>query len=123
MPEQNGNGSAQHGNPAFNSYNGHLARKATSARSSYCQAVKLQQLIIRDAVDHGEVIQSTDKNLRATAKPTDLAALARAWCDLEETKRKLKMKPLPGSLRPTEAKRRPAKEPVTFAPTPEPPPA
>lgn len=83
--------SPKHVNPAFNAYNGHLARKATSARSSYCQAVKLQQLILRDAVDHGDAMQSDNKDTRALAKPTDLAQLARAWCDLEETKRKLKM--------------------------------
>lgn len=54
--------------------------------------------------------------------PKYRAGLARAFSDLEETKRKLKMKPLPGSLRPTESRsKRKPKEQVTFTPTaPEP---
>src|SRR5450631_3863580 len=40
---------------------------------------------------------------RATAeglKPSEIASLARAWCDCEERRRVLTGKPLPGSFRP-----------------------
>lgn len=76
------------------------------AAEPYRNCVKLQRLIMSDA-DLPEL------------KAKDRAALARAFCDLEETKRKLKMKPLPGSLRPTESKsKRKPKEQVSFTPAP-----
>lgn len=74
----------------------------------YHDAVELQRLILKDA--RSEEI-----------KPVVRAAIARAFCELEETKRKLKMKPLPGSLRPTSAKpQRRSKQP-DFEPAPAPP--
>jgi hypothetical protein len=33
-------------------------------------------------------------------KPIELASVARAWCDLEERKRILRGKPLPGAYKP-----------------------
>lgn len=57
----------------------------------YHGAVEIQRLILSDA-------RNPD------LKPVARAAIARAYADLEEMKRKLKMKPLPGSLRPTSAK-------------------
>ena len=68
----------------------------------YRNCVELQRLILNDARS-------------AELKPLVRAGIARAFCELEECKRKLKMKPLPGSLRPTEAKsKRKAREPVSF---------
>ena len=76
------------------------------ATKPYRDAVKLQGLIMADAESH-----ELDTKY--------LAGLARAYCDLEECKRKLKMEPLPGSLRPTESRsKRKVKESVTFAPAP-----
>lgn len=51
----------------------------------YRHAVELQELIMNDA---------RDPDLKAGER----AMLARAFCDLEETKRRLKMKPLPKSV-------------------------
>jgi hypothetical protein len=57
------------------------------------------------------------------------AALMRAWCDLEERKRVLRMKPLPKSVDVSQAKeqrrlaraaRRPAEPTMIEAPTPPP---
>jgi hypothetical protein len=49
------------------------------------QAAHLQQLIME--------LVSTDK-----LKPAELAGLARAWCDVQEERRKLAMRPLPRSV-------------------------
>lgn len=51
----------------------------------YRQAVELQQLLLRDA-------RSSE------LKPVARAALARAFVELEECKRKLRMRPLPKSV-------------------------
>lgn len=51
------------------------------------EARALQRLIFSDAQVIG-------------IKPSDLASLARAWCDLQESIRKLRGIPLPGQLRP-----------------------
>jgi hypothetical protein len=51
------------------------------------QVVELQNLVFEAAKKEG----SEGKNL---------ASLVRAWCDLEERRRILKGKPLPGSYRP-----------------------
>lgn len=59
---------------------GHLNHK-----NSYQQAMELQRLILNDAKD-------------PTLKPVIRAALARAFCELEETKRKIKMRPLPKAI-------------------------
>ena len=53
--------------------------------TAYSQAKELQRLLMLDARD-------------PEIRPHDRAALARAFCDLEETKRKLRMKPLPKSV-------------------------
>lgn len=50
------------------------------------QVAYLQNLIV-NAIRDGEQM-----------KPLELASLARAWCDLNEERRKLKMKPLPKSV-------------------------
>lgn len=50
--------------------------------TAYLQAKQLQQLIFKDA-------QAVD------LKPLIRAGIARAFCELEECKRKLRMKPLP----------------------------
>ena len=110
MSETTPNG---HTNGKFTSTNGHearhnshIAKRAASPRTAYGQAVALQQLLLNDARE-------------PELKPIFRAGLARAWCELEECKRKLKMKPLPGSLRPTESRaKRKVKESVTFAPAP-----
>jgi hypothetical protein len=54
---------------------------------AFSQAVYLQRLMIEDASNAG-------------VKPVVRAALARAWCELEDSKRKLRMKPLPKSVDP-----------------------
>ena len=53
--------------------------------TAYRDAKELQRLLMHDARDPG-------------LKPITRAALARAFCELEETKRKLKMKPLPKAV-------------------------
>jgi len=74
--------------------------------TAYSQAKHLQSLLLNDA-DIPDL------------KPITRAAIARAFCELEECKRKLKMKPLPGSLRPTESRaKRKVKEQVSFTPAP-----
>ena len=55
------------------------------ATKPYRDAVAIQKVIML-RIESGEVDDKT------------LAALARAMCDLEESKRKLKMKPLPKSV-------------------------
>ena len=56
-------------------------------RTQLREARQLQRLIFRDAS-------------APEIKPSDLACLARAWCDLQESIRKLRGIPLPGQLRP-----------------------
>lgn len=74
------------------------------ATKPYRDCVKLQQLIMRDA----EI---------ADLKPIIRAGIARAFCELEETKRKLKMKPLPKPIDVSpHAKRRRKDDEATFEP-------
>lgn len=65
----------------------HLRSPKSRPRNSgaYSQAKAIQQVLYDEAMKEQE-------------KPVTLAALARAWCELEETKRKLRMKPLPKSI-------------------------
>ncbi len=63
------------------------------------QAIQIQWLLYLDAIDD--------------AKPLVRASLAKAWCDMEESKRKLRMKPLPGSLRPVAKQRKPNRSAMT----------
>lgn len=51
---------------------------------------------LRDIVDMQELLVQSSKSPQV--KPHDQAALVRAWCDLEETKRKIRMRPLPKSV-------------------------
>ncbi len=69
-----------------------LATRSHRSRShaAKAQAVAIQRVLLADA-------------LNTELQPKDRAIAARAWVDLEETKRKLSMKPLPGSLRPVSA--------------------
>lgn len=62
----------------------------------YNEAVELQDIALRDCRD-------------AKTPPHIRAALMRAWCDLEERKRILRMKPLPKSV--DVSYRKPAKRP------------
>jgi hypothetical protein len=66
--------------------NGHEPTNGGARKSPYQQAVELQRVIYNAA---------TAKRV----KPAALSSLARAWCDLEERKRILKMKFRPGDLR------------------------
>ncbi len=66
--------------------NGHLPPKnPRKFATAYSQAKRLQALILHDA-------ENPD------LKPVIRAALARSFCELEETKRKLRMRPLPKSI-------------------------
>lgn len=60
--------------------NGHLNHS-----NAYQNALELQRLLLGASKD-------------PTIKPVTLAALSRAFCELEETKRKLKMRPLPKAI-------------------------
>jgi hypothetical protein len=51
------------------------------------QALEIQELMFKDIVN-------------PETKPSIRAGIARAWCDVEECKRVLRGKPLPGQLRP-----------------------
>jgi len=55
--------------------------KATHKSSARRQAIELQRLLSEDA--------------RTCVKPLERAAVARAWCDVNEEVRKLAMRPLP----------------------------
>ena len=46
-----------------------------------------------------------EESLKSGVKPSDLAHLARAWDCLEERKRILRGRPLPGSLKPEKPRR------------------
>lgn len=50
--------------------------------TAYAQALELQRKLYLEA-------------MRSKLKPIERSSLARVWCELEETKRKLKMRPLP----------------------------
>ena len=63
--------------------------------AAYTQAKALQALIMEDAGVYLVRRDTTDEQGRPLARSSDLAMLSRAWCDLEDTKRKLKMRPLP----------------------------
>lgn len=54
---------------------------------TYTEAKRIQKLLLSD-IENGKT------------KPTTRATLARAWCELEERKRILRGRPLPGQLRP-----------------------
>lgn len=76
--------------------------------SAIRQALELQALLMADA-----------RNPETTA--TCRTQIARAFCECEETKRKLKMRPLPGSLKPEpKHKRKPSpiapSEPIAVVP-------
>jgi hypothetical protein len=62
--------------------NGHEVRHAASRKTAYSNAVNLQQLVLSDAQ-------------AAEVKPGLRARLVDAFIQLEELKRKLKMRPLP----------------------------
>jgi len=69
---------------------------------------------------NGALIQLVDMqricyvdSLKPDIKPMERAALARAWTDLEEQKRIIRGKPLPGSLRPEQTKKTKASQPWT----------
>jgi hypothetical protein len=53
-----------------------------------------------------------EESLKSGVKPSDLAQLARAWDCLEERKRILRGRPLPGSLKPEKPRRNHAIPPV-----------
>jgi hypothetical protein len=63
------------------------ARRKAGAKLSMSQALDFQMQLHAFAMKQG-------------VKPLELAGCARAWCDLEERKRILRGKPLPGALRP-----------------------
>lgn len=53
---------------------------------------------LRQAIDLQSLVYDTA--FSGTAKPAEIAQLARAWDVIEDRKRVLRGKPLPGSLRP-----------------------
>lgn len=64
---------------------------------------------LHQALDIQRLVYDTIRG--SNVRPADLASLARAWDILEERKRILRGKPLPGSLKPTTPK---AKKPGTL---------
>jgi len=62
-------------------------------RHALRQALQLQQCVFEEGIKPG-------------VKPVELAQLARAWDCLEERKRILRGRPLPGSLKPEKTKPR-----------------
>jgi hypothetical protein len=73
-------------------------------RNSLRQAIQLQQRVFEESNKPG-------------VKPIELAQLARAWDCLEERKRILRNKPLPGSLKPQPPRRpRPLPLPMPVLP-------
>jgi hypothetical protein len=96
---------------------GNTARNGkTNPPSPFKQARRLQQIAMRDCED-------------PKVKPHIRAALMRAWCDLEERVRVLKMKPLPKPVdvtklaeqrRAARAARAPHEPAMIEAPTPPP---
>lgn len=87
--------------------NGHT-QKHGYKESALTQTLALQALLMQDA-----------RNPETTA--TCRTQIARAFCECEETKRKLKMRPLPGSLKPEpKHKRKPSpiapSEPLAVVP-------
>lgn len=70
-------------------------------RLSLRQALELQQLVF-------------DTAFGGTAKPAEIAQLARAWDVLEDRKRVLRGKPLPGSLKPQQKARKPPFQKIQF---------
>lgn len=82
-------------------------RNKPSNRRAITEVLDMQHLIY---------VQSTQTDL----KPKDRAALAKAWDTLEERKRILRGKPLPGSLKPIAKSKRKTIEPATFEMIPPP---
>jgi len=70
--------------PAFVEPKPALRGKPRHSRA-FTQAKQLQDLLFDDAFKDG-------------VKPLERSSLARVWCELEETKRKLRMRPLPKSV-------------------------
>ena len=69
-----------------------LPRIKPGRRGALAQLLELQRIVFEAA-----------RPVAVTSRPaaaTGLAALVRAWCGLQETKRVLRGKPLPGALRP-----------------------
>jgi hypothetical protein len=72
--------------------------------NSVVQAVRIQRIVFETVRDN-------------KLKPSELAGLARAWCDVNEERRKLSMTPLPKSVDPTKLpKRRRGSSQATAAP-------
>lgn len=67
----------------------HPSLRSSKTRPHYTraivQALALQRVVLDGALD-------------GKPKPLELASLARVWCELEEAKRKLRMKPLPKAV-------------------------
>src|SRR6185369_16892403 len=76
-------------------------------RNSLRQALQLQQRVFEEGMKPG-------------IKPTELAHLARAWECLEDRKRILRGRPLPGSFKPVKLPAKPYCEAATFAEPTEP---
>ncbi len=72
-------------------HNGTKPKRRPSNSTAFLQAKQLQQIAMDDC-------------LNPETKPVVRAALMRAWCDLEERKRVLRMKPLPKSVDVSQAK-------------------
>ena len=71
-----------------------LQRIKPGRRGALIQILNMQQTLHKMTTAEG-------------VKPMELASCARAWCELEERKRILRGKPLPGSLKPEKPKRNP----------------
>ena len=70
---------------------GRPVRIRPGRRTALRQALQIQQRVFEASVKDG-------------VKPSDLAQLARAWDVLEDRKRVLRGRPLPGSLKPLQVK-------------------
>ena len=75
--------------------------------TAYSQAVAMQHVLLADA-------------LKPETPPRERAQVARAWCELEERKRILKMKPKPRDVEVANAKQRRRRPQPDFAPESEP---
>lgn len=61
------------------------ARTRPKVPTALTQARQMQDVLFKGALD-------------PDIKPLERSSLARVWCELEETKRKLRMKPLPKAI-------------------------
>lgn len=64
---------------------GHEGKNRPNTTTAHSQAIYLQSLVIKATFEEG-------------LKPAEVSGLVRAWCDVNEERRKLAMRPLPRSI-------------------------